>query len=113
MYSSVEIRMPFMDHRIVEFIFSLHENAKIGEGKTKRILRDAIANLIPNEIKDRTYKIGISAPLNIWMNKEFKSYIIQTYGEHKLAKQLQNAELNGKESLGIWEKINKDLLKVG
>ncbi len=113
MYSSVEIRMPFMDHRIVEFIFLLPENAKIGEGKTKRILRDAIANLIPNEIKDRTYKIGISAPLNNWMNNQFKSYIIQTYTEHKLAKKLQNAELNGKESLGIWEIINKDLLKIG
>ena len=116
MYSSVEIRMPFMDHRIVEFIFSLHENAKIGEGKTKRILRDAIANLIPNEIKDRTYKIGISAPLNNWINTDFKRYIIQKYGTHKIlgsyTKHLQNSKLGENETIEIWENINKDLLKV-
>ncbi len=116
MYSSVEIRMPFMDHRVVEFIFSLPENAKIGEGKTKRILRDVITDLIPNEIKDRTYKIGISAPLNNWMNTEFKPYIIQKYSKYKALEphieHLQNTKLGEKEALEIWETLNIDLLKV-
>ena len=65
MTHAVEIRMPFMDYRIVEFLFSLPFLYKITEqGKTKQILRDAMYGIVPKAILKRTVKIGVNTPVN-------------------------------------------------
>ncbi len=75
MMNGVEIRMPFLDHRIVEFAFSIPYTSKIRNGFGKAIVRDALADLMPEAIAYRKDKIGFNAPMNSWMNKELKTWI--------------------------------------
>lgn len=70
MAESVEVRMPFMDHRLVSFVFSLPLSSKLGEGYTKRILRDAMKDIVPEPILTRRDKIGWNAPLHNWLSGE-------------------------------------------
>ena len=68
MAESVEVRMPFMDHRLVSFVFSLPLSSKLGGGYTKRILRDSMKGIVPDAILTRRDKIGWNAPLNNWLS---------------------------------------------
>jgi asparagine synthase (glutamine-hydrolysing) len=68
MASGIEVRMPLMDWRLVTFAFALEARAKIGEGFTKRILRDAMAGIMPESIRRRTAKIGFNSPMIEWFN---------------------------------------------
>ena len=67
MSSGVEIRMPFMDYRLVNYCFSLPISSKIGGGYTKRILRDALKDIAPQTILTRKDKVGWNAPLHEWL----------------------------------------------
>ena len=67
MASGVEIRMPFMDWRLVCFTFSLPWTSKLGGGYTKRVLRDAMAGILPEKVRTRRDKIGWNAPLHEWL----------------------------------------------
>ncbi len=59
MASSVEIRLPFLDHKIVELLFSLPDSYKINDGWTKWLLRSAFQHQLPAEICWRKEKIGL------------------------------------------------------
>ena len=71
---SIENRVPFLSRGLSEFIFSLPENYLIApDGTTKRILRDAMQGIVPNEILGRKDKIGFVAPENSWITPELKN----------------------------------------
>ncbi|MEF2144833.1 MAG: asparagine synthase (glutamine-hydrolyzing) [Desulfovibrionaceae bacterium] len=63
---SVENRSPFLDYRLVQYVFSMSSSYKIREGTTKWILKRIARKFIPHEIADRVDKRGFSAPLNRW-----------------------------------------------
>jgi asparagine synthase (glutamine-hydrolysing) len=67
MASSIEVRLPFLSHALVEFVFSLPENLIYHEGKTKYVLREALKPLLPEAIYNRTDKIGFAPPQKEWM----------------------------------------------
>lgn len=68
MAHGVEVRMPFMDWRLITFTMALPPQAKLGKGYTKRILRDAMAGFMPDTIRLRRQKIGFNSPLAEWLN---------------------------------------------
>lgn len=76
MQKGIEIRMPFMDWRIVSFVFSLPTESKLGGGFTKRILRDSMKNRMPEPIRKRKLKVGMSSPLSQWFGNELKTLIL-------------------------------------
>jgi asparagine synthase (glutamine-hydrolysing) len=76
MMNSVEIRMPFMDHRIVSYINSLPSSSKFGKGYTKKIIRDALDPYMPKEITWRKSKIGFNSPIVNWMQGDLKSWFM-------------------------------------
>ena len=76
MANSVEIRMPFMDHRIVSYAFSLPWNSKIRKGFSKAIIRDALSDIMPEEIAYRKSKIGFNSPVVDWMKGPLKTYFL-------------------------------------
>jgi asparagine synthase (glutamine-hydrolysing) len=78
MQHGIEIRMPFMDYRLVSYVFSLPQESKLGGGFTKRILRDAMKNTLPESIRTRTLKIGIGAPMEEWFTNELRTYVLDT-----------------------------------
>lgn len=63
---SVENRSPFLDYRLVQYMFSLASKYKINAGCTKWIFKRIARKFIPVEIADRVDKRGFSAPLNKW-----------------------------------------------
>jgi asparagine synthase (glutamine-hydrolysing) len=71
-----EVRLPFLDHKLVEFIFSLPANFKIHEGWTKWMLRNAMDKKLPHEIVWRKDKVGYEPPQQQWMkNKTLQEYM--------------------------------------
>ncbi|MDZ4845292.1 MAG: asparagine synthase (glutamine-hydrolyzing) [Chitinophagales bacterium] len=76
MMSGVEIRMPFLDHRIVSYCFSIPWTSKIRNGYTKTLLRDAVSPFLPKEVIYRKYKMGFQTPIVDWMKGAWKEYFL-------------------------------------
>lgn len=77
MANGVECRMPFMDYRIVEFIFSLPVESKVGNGYTKRILREAVKGILPDETRLNKLKLGFNAPIIDWFRGGLKDFMLE------------------------------------
>lgn len=79
MAHGVEVRLPFLNHDLVKFIFSLPAHFKIHEGWTKWLLRNSMNKKLPNEIVWRNDKIGYEPPQLQWMqNKTLQDYIFES-----------------------------------
>ena len=77
MAHSREVRLPFLSHELVDFLFTLPSNFKIKEGWTKWIMRSTFDHLLPTEIAWRKDKIGYEPPQKSWMeNKNINEKII-------------------------------------
>lgn len=70
MAHSVEVRLPFLFHELVEFANSLPDHYKINEGWSKYILRKSMDSILPGEITWRKDKIGFAAPQDSWFNSK-------------------------------------------
>ncbi|HLJ02892.1 MAG TPA: asparagine synthase (glutamine-hydrolyzing) [Solirubrobacteraceae bacterium] len=66
MAHGVEIRMPFMDWRLVCYAFAVPDTSKLGGGFTKRIVREAMRGVMPEPLLARRDKIGFMPPLREW-----------------------------------------------
>ena len=78
--ATVEVRMPFMDWRLVCYIFSLPDESKVGGGVTKRVLREAMRGIIPEKIRTRKPKIGFISPLQNWLNGDLGNWVWHRVG---------------------------------
>jgi len=74
MANSLEVRTPFLDHRLVSFAFSLPVGFKINANMKKKILQDAYRSELPEEIYKRP-KHGFEVPLLSWFRNELRSKI--------------------------------------
>ena len=61
MFHSIEARVPFLDHRLVELVFRLPPDLKIRDARTKYVLREALAGTLPEAVRTRRDKIGFRA----------------------------------------------------
>lgn len=66
MAHSREVRLPFCDHRIAEFVFSLPPHLLMGEVQTKRLLRESMRGILPEGIRTRWNKQGFRPPQDLW-----------------------------------------------
>ena len=66
MAHSIEARVPFLDHRLVELAFSLPGGELIRGGRTKDVMRRALADLLPQSVRERTDKLGFVTPERLW-----------------------------------------------
>jgi len=105
MLSHVEIRMPFMDYRLVEYAYSIPFLSKIGDGFTKRIVRDAMKGIMPEANRIRTYKVGLGAPTNNWFQEHIKELVMDISHDQKF---LQSNLWDGKEISGRGEDYYKN-----
>ena len=67
MIHSIEARVPLLDYRLVELLFSLDGGDLIERGKTKMVLRRAFADVLPGAVRERVDKIGFAAPQAKWL----------------------------------------------
>ena len=65
---SREVRLPFLDHRLVEFLFAIPVEQKIAGSTTKVVLRNSISGIVPEEIRNRKDKLGFAPPEVSWLS---------------------------------------------
>ena len=74
MATSLEVRVPFLDHRLVEFAARIPSDTKFPRIRTKAIYRKAMVDLLPSFILERG-KQGYSLPLKTWLRGELREYM--------------------------------------
>jgi asparagine synthase (glutamine-hydrolysing) len=73
---SIESRTPFLDHKLVEFLFSLPAEYKIKGGISKRIHRDAMQELVPEVVLNRKDKVNFASPAEAyWLKNEMGGFM--------------------------------------
>ena len=86
MANSLEVRVPFLDYEVVNFLFSLPASYKIDGGMRKKILQDAFRDELPPELYNRPKK-GFEVPLLQWLRTEMKSEINNDLLSEKLIRE--------------------------
>ncbi len=107
MAHSLEVRLPFLDYRLIEFSYSLSPQYKYRNGWTKYILRRTVRPFMPKKIWSRRNKMGFPAPFEKWMKEEkykdrIKAYLMQLSSRGLLNKnylmKLYEDQLNGRRN---------------
>ncbi|MBR1194852.1 asparagine synthase (glutamine-hydrolyzing) [Bradyrhizobium sp. AUGA SZCCT0158] len=74
MAHGIEVRMPFLDWRLVTYAVALPEEAKYADGYSKLIARRAMAGCMPESIRTAKRKIGFNSPMPEWLNGPLSSW---------------------------------------
>ena len=94
MATSIESRVPFLDHKLIEFTARLPEKFKLRGATTKWILREAMKNTLPTEILNRP-KMGFPVPMGKWLRGEFRGVV----DEYVLSERAHNRNIFKTESV--------------
>jgi asparagine synthase (glutamine-hydrolysing) len=97
MANGLEMREPFLDSRLVEFVMSLPAAYKVNGDVTKAVLKEAYKNDLPKEILSKP-KHGFDVPLSILFSKELKTWIVN---------ELLNETLIAEQKVFNWKYIKK------
>lgn len=82
MANSIEARVPFLDHELVEFVVSLPLSFKEDGSTSKKVLVESLENLLPTEIFNRKDKLGFITPEEIWFTKDCKSDFLKLFDDN-------------------------------
>lgn len=111
MFHSVESRLPFLDYKLIETLFSVDNKLKVKDGWTKYLMRKMVTHKLPDEIVWRRKKIGFAAPSNLWLkNKEKfisqikKSQILKEV-LRKIPENLEDGMVWKLYNISMWEEI--------
>ena len=109
---SIESRVPFLDHRLVEFSIALDNDWKIQNGWTKYILRKTAEPLLDKEVVWRKYKMGFLTPQKLWKlqsQKELDTFVneikMPDFLDRDYVLKLNNADINDSSHLSEFWKI--------
>ncbi len=117
MASSIEARVPFLNHRLVEFVMSLPDSARIGDGTPKMLLKRALADVVPQDVLRRA-KQGFGAPVSEWFRGELSAELRHTlqhssihergYFDREFVLRMCDTHVNGTQDLSaqLWTLYN-------
>ncbi|MEQ8537297.1 MAG: asparagine synthase (glutamine-hydrolyzing) [Coleofasciculus sp. D1-CHI-01] len=89
MAHGLEVRVPFLDHRFVEFCATIPSELKLRGFTTKAIFRSAMKDILPDKIRHRG-KQGYSLPIKNWLRQELRDYMIELLTSSSLMKEAFN-----------------------
>jgi len=124
MATSLETRVPFLDHRFVEFSATIPSRLKLQGKNTKYLFKKAMADVLPPQILNRS-KEGFSIPIKNWLKEDLKPLMLEVLDQQKIKRegffntnyveQLKKEHLSGKENhshrlwsmmvFGIWQDL--------
>ena len=82
MANSLEARVPFLDHKFMEFVAGVPSHLKLKGSITKFILKRTFSDLLPETILKRR-KMGFGVPISRWFTKELRDYVYETLMDRK------------------------------
>ena len=85
MYHALEVRVPYVDHRVLEFCSTIPPEMKLKWFRKKYLLKKAVAPLLPKEVIDHR-KQGFVGPMTRWLQTDLKQYVLDTLDEKNLNK---------------------------
>jgi asparagine synthase (glutamine-hydrolysing) len=85
MRHSLEVRVPFLDHKLVEFCATIPNEMKIRYWDKKHILKKAALDILPKEVVTHR-KQGFVGPMTRWLQTDLKSYVLNTLSDKNLNK---------------------------
>jgi asparagine synthase (glutamine-hydrolysing) len=121
MAHSIESRLPFLDYRLVELVFSMPWQQKIRRGRRKYVLRNAMKGILPESIEKRMDKMGFANPIDAWLKKSFgaevadiigsQSFKQRVYFDPRKVQEAYKAHQNGQKHIArtIWRWVNLEL----
>ncbi len=86
MANSLEVRVPLLDHRVVEFSSMLPESLKYGNGSGKYLLKKLLAQYVPMELFERP-KMGFGVPIDLWFRKDLKTHLLDYLSPERLKRE--------------------------
>ncbi len=86
MLNSLEVRVPFLDHRVCELAFSISGGRKLRNGRGKVILVETFKDLLPPMLHNRP-KWGFEMPISAWLRNELGGMIDETLETGRLSRQ--------------------------
>ena len=98
MASSLEVRNPFLDHRIIEYAWKIPQSLKLSEGQSKRILRNSLQIRSKNLIERP--KMGFAIPIDTWLRGSLRDWAESLLNEKSLQ---ENGYFETKLILNKWE----------
>jgi len=127
MACSLEGRLPFLDHRLVELAFQIPGRLKIRGRTMKRVFKKAVRDLVPSEVL-RKPKHGFSVPIDHWFRDELKAFAFEVLFDERtrrrnmlnmtMIERLWKEHLNGRHvwdthlwlllNLELWQRIYLD-----
>ncbi|MGB5036359.1 MAG: asparagine synthase C-terminal domain-containing protein, partial [Blastocatellia bacterium] len=120
MATSVETRVPFLDHKLVEFAMTIPRSMKVRDGQNKWILKKALEGILPNDILYRP-KQGFGLPINEWFIKGMAPFVEHAlfsspfrkrgFLDYDVVRSMWEQHLAGKVnySFNIWSLLNLSL----
>ncbi len=83
MAHSIEARLPFLDYRLVELMFSLEPQQLIEHGRTKAVLRRAFGDLLPPVVTERVDKVGFATPQARWLRGSLGEFAKEVFASRE------------------------------
>ncbi len=98
MASSLETRVPFLDHKLIEYIWRIPHSLKLRNGQGKWILKKILNQYVPKNLTERP-KMGFGIPLNSWLRGPLRDWAESLLNEKRL---ISEGYLNPKLIRGKW-----------
>ena len=86
MASSIETRVPLLDHKLIEYVWKMPHNLKFRNGQSKWILRQILKKYVPETLTERPKK-GFGIPLHSWLRGPLRDWAENLLDEKKLLKE--------------------------
>ena len=117
MANGLETRVPFLDHKLIEFTNTIPADKKFLGGKLKNLLKNSFNKTLPNKILKRTDKMGFPVPLQEWFTGSLRDFVFDIFSSnvaktrefYNPRKVLKSLEKSGKFSRKVWGLLSLEL----